>query len=189
MRNIFIVPYSKTSWLPERWNFLSYTNEDEVILYKFSHKLASWFSLFFIVDDVYRDFLGIGGIEELPGFELDHRNMEYGSINTTFAWKILPPGSECSMSQIISYPQCQLNNPDIDITTPKTRYTIASTRLYISGQLADFHLSSLSEQESVQCVGLDEIVRINGNAPYRIWTVSLCILFQLIIHICSCLAI
>ena len=123
------------------------------------------------IDDVYRDFqlLGNGGIEELPGFEVDHQNMEYGSINTTFAWKIiLPPGSECSMSQIISYPQCQLSNPDIDATIPETRYTIASTRLYISGQLADFHLSSLSEQESVQCVGLDEIVRINGNALYRI---------------------
>ena len=101
------------------------------------------------------------------GFGLDHQRMEYGSDNTTFAWKILPPGSECNISRILSYPECQLSNPDINRTTSDTTFNVSSTSLYISERLADFNLSSSSEQESVQCDGLLETVRINSKAS--IW--------------------
>ena len=105
---------------------------------------------------------------DAEGFELDHRRIEYGVINTTLAWKILPQNSECNMTRILSYPQCQLNNPDINNLIADTAVTIPSTSLYISGQLADFNLTSLSELDSVQCEGLEDTVRINGNASYRI---------------------
>ena len=96
--------------------------------------------------------------------------MQYGSINTTLAWKITPAGSECNMSRILSYRPCQQNNPDINVTIDNTRITVPSTSLYISGQLADFSLSGLKEQDAVYCAGLveNDTVRINGNASYRI---------------------
>ena len=97
------------------------------------------------------------------GFELDHRRMQYGSSNTTLAWKIMPPSSECSISRILSYPECQRNSPDINVLTNDTTFIVSSTSLYISEQLADFNLSSLSDLESVQCKGLEDTVRINGN--------------------------
>ena len=120
--------------------------------------------LFLITDDALREYFSSG--TDATGFELDHRRMEYGSVNTTFAWKISPPGSECNISRILSYPddECQLNNPDINITTSDTAFTLSSTSLYISERLADFNLSSSSEQESVQCEGLEDAVRINGKA-------------------------
>ena len=102
--------------------------------------------------------LGTGGAD----LELDHLSIEYGSTNITLAWTIVPPDSGCNISHILSYRPCEQNNPDINETIDSTRITIPSVNLTIGGQLADFAISSLSEQESLECPRLEGTVRFNG---------------------------
>ena len=95
--------------------------------------------------------------------ELNHRRIEYGSPNTALAWRIFPEQlrSDCNMSQILSYPQCQPDNILINITTNDTIIAVPS---HTSGELADFSLSSLSDQPGTDCPSLSEVVRFDGKS-------------------------
>lgn len=98
--------------------------------------------------------------------ELSHGQIEYGRLHTTLAWQIFPgpEQSSCNISQILSYPQCQPDNVLIDITTNDTTITVPSERLHTSGGLADFNLSSLSDQPGINCPRLSDTVRFDGKS-------------------------
>ena len=94
--------------------------------------------------------------------ELDHQHIEYGSVNTTLAWKISSKYS-CSISKIQSHPACLPNNVDTNTTIDRqTQITVLTEKFHISGHLADFSLSSLSVEPSVECPQLLGTVRFNG---------------------------
>ena len=86
----------------------------------------------------------------------------YGHTNITLAWTIVPPDSGCNISCILSYHQCEENSPDINERIADTSITIPSVNVSIGGQLADFAISSLSDQESLECPRLPDTVRFNG---------------------------
>lgn len=115
-----------------------------------------------------------GGQEELllgtetADLELDHLNIEYSSTDVTLAWMIVPPDSGCNISHVVSYRPCEQNNPDISETISDTRIIIPLVNLTIGGQLADFAISSLSDQESLDCPRLQETVRFNGEPVFHI---------------------
>ena len=80
---------------------------------------------------------------------------------------IVPPDSGCNMSRILSFRRCEQNSPDINKTViVDTRITIPSANLSIGGELAYFSIFSLSDQESLGCPRLPEIVRFNGKQNY-----------------------
>ena len=100
--------------------------------------------------------------------ELNHRKMMYGNINITLAWGIYEDSSNnCMISKLQSYPKCEPNNIDVNVTTTDTMYTIPSERLYTSEGLADFTLSSASDPPGMDCPNLSaDTVRFNGkNEP------------------------
>ena len=96
--------------------------------------------------------------------ELDYQRTMYGSVNTTLAW--VNTAGDCSINQVLSYPRCQPNNADINVTTSDTEVTVPSESLWISGDLADFKISSSSDQQSAEldtdCPDFLETIRING---------------------------
>ena len=103
------------------------------------------------------------GIAEAEAdLELDHLNIEYGRTSITLAWTIVPPNSGCNISRILSYHPCEQSSPDINETIDDTSITIPSVNVSIDGQLADFAISSLSDQESLVCPRLPDTVRFNG---------------------------
>ena len=113
-----------------------------------------------------------GGQEELllgtreADLELNHLSIVYGRTNITLAWTIALPDSGCNISRILSYRECEQNSPDINETIDDTSITIPSVNLSIGGQLADFTISSLSDQESLECPRLQETVRFNGKPVF-----------------------
>ena len=118
-----------------------------------------------------RGFVGTdGGQEELllgtgterPDLELDHLRIVYGRTNTTLAWTIVPPDSGCNISRILSYHPCEQNSPNIDERIDDTSITIPSVDLTTGGQPADFAISSLNDQELLDCPRLPGTVRFNG---------------------------
>ena len=122
-----------------------------------------------IYSQILNAFIGIdGGREELllgtgeADLELDHLSIVYGRTNITLAWTIVPPDSGCTISRILSYRPCEQNSPDINETIDDTSITIPSVNLSIGGQLADFAISSLSDQKSLECPRLPGTVRFNG---------------------------
>ena len=103
--------------------------------------------------------------EEPPQLELNHRLVQYGSINTTLAWKIVPVEDDCNTSHILSYRQCEQSNVDLNFTTEDEMITLSSASLRLSGELADFSLSSSSSSsQSENCPRLLDAVRFNGNS-------------------------
>ena len=100
--------------------------------------------------------------------ELNHRKIMYGNINITLAWGIYEDSSNiCMISKLQSYPKCEPNNIDVNVTTADTMYTIPSERLYTSDGLADFTLSSVSDPLGTECPNLSaDTVRFNSkNKP------------------------
>lgn len=100
--------------------------------------------------------------------ELNHRKIIYGNTNITLAWGIYEDSSNnCTISKLQSYPKCEPNNIDVNVTTTDTMYTIPSERLYTSDGLADFTLSSVSDPPGMDCPNLSaDTVRFNGkNEP------------------------
>ena len=98
----------------------------------------------------------------------DHQRTVFGSINTTLAWVITIDDNSCTMSHILSYLPCQSSNTpgpaQVNVITNETEVTVQSENLRISGHLADFNISSLSEQPSAEgkCPILPVIIRVNG---------------------------
>ena len=114
-----------------------------------------------------------GGQEKLlratgtADLELNHLNIEYGTTNVTLAWMIVSPYSGCNITRLLSFRRCEQNSPDINETViVDTRITIPSANLSIGGELAYFSIFSLSDQESLDCPRLQEIVRFNGKQNY-----------------------
>ena len=113
-----------------------------------------------------------GGQEQLllgttrAGLELDHHSIQYGNATTSLVWKIVPPNSGCNISHILSYRECEQNSPDINETIDDTSITIPSVNLSMGGHLIDFAISSLSDQESLECPRLAGTVRFNGKPVY-----------------------
>lgn len=104
--------------------------------------------------------------EELQ-LELNHRLIQHGRAKTTLAWKIYSIESDlqdvdCSTSHIMSYRQCQQNNIDLNRTTEKEMIVLSSANLQISGELADFNISTSNGQQFDECPSLMESVRLNG---------------------------
>ena len=94
---------------------------------------------------------------------LDHQRIKYGGTNTTLAWKIVPTNTTCTNSRVLSYDQCDSNNPNINITTEDMIAILPSTDFHtVSGDLADFSISSFSNQQQ-DCPTLSTAVRFNGN--------------------------
>lgn len=96
---------------------------------------------------------------------LDHRHIQYGSINTTLAWKIVPESvrNNCSTSHILSYAECQQNEVILNRTTEEEAITISSANFRQQGSLNDFTLSSSSVSLMEDCPRLMDRVRFNGN--------------------------
>ena len=99
---------------------------------------------------------------------LDHQHIQYGNTNTTLAWKIVPTNTTCTNSQVLSYDECNSNNPNINITTEDMITILPSTALRTaSGDLADFSISSFSNQQQ-DCPMLNTAVRFNGNGNVHV---------------------
>ena len=94
--------------------------------------------------------------------ELDHQVTQFEMDNITLGWKIIPYQRACNTSQILSHSPCQLNNIVLNITTFDTKVTLSRENFYISNQLADFNISTLSYQSSEECPILTDSIRING---------------------------
>ena len=100
--------------------------------------------------------------------EIDYQRTVYGNVNTTVAWGNTDRNN-CNITRVLSYPPCQPRDIDIDVNTSKTEVTIPSENFHISGNLADFSISSSesmdqqSQDMEIQCPGLvPEIFRVNG---------------------------
>lgn len=99
------------------------------------------------------------GVETI---ELDQKHIRFGVNNITLAWKIFTDQNSCNISHILSYPVCQQSNSDINITTYDKELTVSSEKLWLSGELADFSISSVSHLKDINCPILSDSVRING---------------------------
>lgn len=100
-----------------------------------------------------------------PRIIIDHQRTAFGSINTTLAWIITTEDNNCTISKILSYLPCESRNiPALNVVTSETEVTIQSENLRISGHLADFNISSLSDQPSAgeECPVLPVTIRVNG---------------------------
>ena len=110
------------------------------------------------------DFFIMLNQESQDIIEIDYQRTVYGSINTTLAW-VNTAGDRCSITQVLSYPQCQPRDA-IDVITSNTEVTIPAENFQISGSLADFNISSSMGQQSqgldMGCPTLSETIRING---------------------------
>lgn len=96
--------------------------------------------------------------------ELDHQRIEYGSTNITLAWKIIPTNTTCTNSRVLSYDQCQPDNPNVNMTTEDMITILPSTEFCtVAGELVDFDISSFSDQQQEKCPRLLTTVRFNGN--------------------------
>lgn len=86
--------------------------------------------------------------------ELDHREIVYRKTSLSLAWQGAEESSNCSISKLQSFPQCELNNIDLNISTTDTTYTISSEKLYTSQELADLNLTVISEPPGMLCPNL-----------------------------------
>ena len=111
---------------------------------------------------VYISGDGLISPSDFESMELNHRQIEYGSPNTTLAWQVFPEQlqNNCNISQVLSYPRCQPDNILMNITTNSKRITLPSGRLHTSGGPADFSLSSLSDQPGTNCPSLSATVTV-----------------------------
>ena len=107
--------------------------------------------------------------------ELDHQYLEYGSVNTTLAWKISSKYNDCNISKIQSHPPCLPNNVDVNDTILyfPMQITISTEKLYISGNLADFNLNT---GPAAECPQLLDTVKFNGK----------CYILVFILHLLHC---
>ena len=94
--------------------------------------------------------------------ELDHQVTQFEMTNITLGWKIFPRLSTCNVSRILSHPPCEQSNIVLNITTFDTKVTLSPENVYISNQLADFIISTLSYQSPEECPVLTDSIRING---------------------------
>ena len=104
--------------------------------------------------------------------ELDHQCIEYGSDSTTLACKIsVTEQSNCSVSQILSYPSCQQNDEYADINIDM-RVTLSPESLHqISGELTDF---SQSDQPTLECPCRTLKYSEDWSEVYRYYAIKCC---------------
>lgn len=90
---------------------------------------------------------------------IDHQRSNFGNINFTLAWNVSTNKRDCDVGQVLSYPSCDVNNVDVNLTNiTKMEVTLPSDKRHISGELADFNISSTNND----CPNLLFTVRVNG---------------------------
>ena len=118
----------------------------------------------YILDVSVEDSLMLFGGDRAQ-LELNHRLIQYGNVNTTLTWMIVPDSvrANCSTSHVMSFRECKQNNVELNRTTEEETITLPSASLRQSGQLVDLKLSSSAGTHLEECPSLMDTVRINGN--------------------------